>query len=162
MRFKVIFSISVFLFLTGLFLLWYFHPVKIELDKSGKCLNVEKYKRVSIEGYLHFNLDNGSSKPSADCNAGWEGIYPYCGFAFSIEPNIKTKFKATFTVGKVFNNGDEIANRTVKIESANDDPTTQYKIYDSQRDEIHFNERVLIIGWMHDNCTVKVETIKKL
>lgn len=161
MRFKVIFTISVFLSLIGLFVYWYRQPVRIELDKSGKCLNIKDHQRILVEGYLHFNLDRGSSKPSADCNAGWEGIYPYCGFAFSIEPNMKTKFEATFTVGRVFNNGDEIANRTESIESESDDPTTQYKIYDSQRNEIHFNERVLIIGWMRDNCTVQVETVKK-
>lgn len=162
MRFKWLFTISVFLFLIGILVYWYRQPVKIELDNSGMCLNIGEYQRVLVEGYLHFNRDSGSSKPSADCNAGWEGIYPYCGFALSIEPNMKTKFKATFTVGRVFSNGDEIANRTVTIESENDDPTTRFKIYDYQRKEIHFNERVLITGWMRDSCTVQVETIKKL
>jgi|GEM_PF-4642979 len=129
-------------------------PRKAENNKPGVCQNKKAGERVSLEGYFGLNKYG-----SIVIEGGYENIHPYGRFTFSTKQEGKAEFEAALYVMNTGINGSEKANRT---EPKGKGDNLKWQIYDNERKEISFNDRVRITGFTMDDCTVQVERIEKL
>ena len=127
---------------------------RLELSQSGDCPQTKEDQRIFAEGY--FSID---PKKGVATESGYEGNHPYSRFSFSAEPNSRSKFEAAVVRANEGSNGSDRANRTEPVKNGDQ---IAWHIYDDQRREISFNDKVRITGIIIRDCVVKVEKIEKL
>lgn len=84
----------------------------IQLSASGDCPATRNGQCVTVEGFFVIDPEKGPTTEE-----GYEGLYPFTRFAFSVEPGAKSKFEAALVIVNYGNNGPQKANRVVLAES---------------------------------------------
>ena len=127
---------------------------RLELKKIGDCPATREGQRIFAEGYFSIDPEKGVAT-----EGGYESMYPFSRFNFSVESNSKSKFEAAVVRANAGNNGPSRANRT---EPTKNGDQVVWNIYDNWERQISFNDKVRVTGVMISDCVVKVDKIEKL